>query len=180
MPIRIGKQSPRDFGVVTSLPTSEAVKGDRCTYKAATGVYWDLLYTGEETYPWAKIGGPPLRSTPANLENKTNTTESTTGAPSLTAPLAMEFGGSFGAKWVQLAEGSSPTMLLRIRVNGVAKLELAVISNFIFATTPMMTSIVAPLTVAAGQAIGLGYALSTTGKMTFAGAFLDVDPIRVA
>lgn len=54
-----GRESGRDWGIVSALP-SGAHAGDVCTYKAAAGVYWRLTYTGEETYPWAKIGGPPL------------------------------------------------------------------------------------------------------------------------
>jgi hypothetical protein len=33
-------------------------------------VYWDLVYTGEETYPWAKIGGPALLQQ-SNVERTT-------------------------------------------------------------------------------------------------------------
>lgn len=47
----------RDFGIVEALPTSEAVIGDMCTYKAAAGIYWELVYTNEdETYPWNPRG----------------------------------------------------------------------------------------------------------------------------
>jgi hypothetical protein len=48
-----------DWGIVSALPVGAAL-GDTCLFKAATGVYWQLQYTGEAIYPWAKIGGPPL------------------------------------------------------------------------------------------------------------------------
>lgn len=65
----------RWYGIVTSLPTSPTpANGDRCIYKAAIGHYWELVYTGEETYPWAYAGGPRLHTfsnTSRQLENKT-------------------------------------------------------------------------------------------------------------
>lgn len=48
-----------NFDILTTLPSS-ASEGDTCILQAATGVFWNLVYTGETTYPWAKIGGPPL------------------------------------------------------------------------------------------------------------------------
>lgn len=80
----------RDFGIVEALPSTEALKGDLCTFKAATGVYWRLTYTdvigGEETFPWAKIGGPPLLATTAT-ERETAAVGETYA--SLTEPLAI-------------------------------------------------------------------------------------------
>ncbi len=54
--------TPKDHGVVESLPTTAALKSDTCTFKAAAGIYWSLVYTGEATYPWAKVGGPALNA----------------------------------------------------------------------------------------------------------------------
>lgn len=62
-----------DFGIVEVLPGSPA-KGDRCTFKAAAGIYWQLIYAEEAEFPWAKIGGPPLR------EFSNGTTEFTSAA----------------------------------------------------------------------------------------------------
>ncbi len=63
--------TPRDFGLVTELPTAKALAGDRCTYKAdnANGVFWELIYDGEGEFPWKKVGGSPLY-TSSNTERK--------------------------------------------------------------------------------------------------------------
>jgi hypothetical protein len=51
---------PVDWGLVSALP-AEAEVGDYCTFKAAAKVHWRLVKTNEDlTYPWEKIGGPPL------------------------------------------------------------------------------------------------------------------------
>lgn len=84
-----------DYGIVEELP-KVAAKGQMCTFKAATGIYWRLLYTGEATYPWAKIGGPPLRTYYNGAVTTASPTPQTTNAPSLTAPLTMEFDFSIG------------------------------------------------------------------------------------
>lgn len=80
-----------DWGIVTALPATTNV-GDTCVYKAATGIYWSLVYTGEATYPWAKIGGPPLQAE-AEGEVKTASTGfvALAGGPELSAPLAGEY-----------------------------------------------------------------------------------------
>jgi hypothetical protein len=59
---------------VSTLPTSGTI-GETIYYKAAAGIYWHLLYTGEATYPWAKIGGPPLRGETSSGVETVNTTE---------------------------------------------------------------------------------------------------------
>lgn len=83
----------KDFGIVEALPTTEAVKNDKCTFKAATGIYWDLIYydtTGEETYPWAVIGGGAMRAE-SNVERELNNQTTYASLPTdplkITAPL---------------------------------------------------------------------------------------------
>jgi hypothetical protein len=84
-----------DYGIVEALPTG-ATKDELCSFKASTGVYWRLVYTGEETYPWAKIGGPKLR---AAIGEATVNTETPTAPGGLTipAPLAIEADLEYGA-----------------------------------------------------------------------------------
>lgn len=169
----------KDFGIVTALPTRVG-RGDRCTFVAdsANGVLWELEYDGEGAKPWKKIGGPPLTSGPLSAESKTNTEISGTGAPSIVAPLTMDFGGTFGAKWMQQRSIASGTMLLRLVVNGVVKLETAAIANSQFGTIPSLASIVGPQSVTKGQTINMGYS-TTAGEASFVQMTLVVDPIRV-
>lgn len=84
---------------VTSLP-AKGYPGEQIIFKAATGVYWHLVYTGEETYPWAKIGGPSLSSVYTATESLETTSEtpSSTNAPNVTLPkLSMEASVNWGA-----------------------------------------------------------------------------------
>jgi hypothetical protein len=85
--VALGRERPFDYGIVEALPTKSPTPqaGDRCTFKAAAGVFWDLVYTGEATYPWAKVGGPPLFNSGAGGSNATETF-SATGCPSITTP----------------------------------------------------------------------------------------------
>jgi hypothetical protein len=89
------KAGIRQYGIVTALPSSPS-KGDRCVFDTGTtGVYWELVYTGEETYPWAKVGGPPLLK---QQFGSTRTIENqTTYEPLPTDPLSIELplGGDY-------------------------------------------------------------------------------------
>lgn len=82
----------RDFGIVEALPTTEAVKNDRCSYVAdkTNGVLWELRYDGEGSYPWKKVGGPPMLATSnvsRELNNQTTYVSLPTDPLSLTLPL---------------------------------------------------------------------------------------------
>lgn len=94
-----------DWGIVEALP-EEAIEGDRCSYKAAAGVFWELIYTGEETYPWAKIGGPPLFAEVTGENNTSSTSFTTLSSPSLTTPLAGDYDITVGCRvWNSTAGG---------------------------------------------------------------------------
>ena len=91
--IRLRGQVGRDYGIVEALPTTPTpAVGDRCTYKytAQNGIYWELIYTGEATYPWAKVGGSPVyvKTTPGT---QTNSAFNTTTIPILTYPLSGDY-----------------------------------------------------------------------------------------
>jgi len=84
--------TPKDHGLVESLPTSAALFGDTCTFMAdkADGVFWQLIYSGEGEYPWKKIGGPPLSErsdTDRFLTNQTTYVSLPTDPLSITLPL---------------------------------------------------------------------------------------------
>ncbi len=85
---------PKDFGIVTSLPTAGAIVGDHATFKATVAgadatVYWDLLYDGEGERPWVYMGGSALSArvdTQDTLNNQTTYTALSTEPISVTLP----------------------------------------------------------------------------------------------
>jgi hypothetical protein len=80
---------------VTALPTKGLFVGKQTIFKAATGVYWNLLYTKESAeYPWNKIGGPPLvaESTGSSTTASSAFTDLVAGAgPAVTLPLKGDY-----------------------------------------------------------------------------------------
>ena len=82
-----------NWGIVEALPGG-AVVGDFCTFKAAATIFWELAYTGEATYPWAKVGGPPLNArsdTARALASQTTYASLPTDPLSITLPLAGDY-----------------------------------------------------------------------------------------
>jgi hypothetical protein len=85
---------PKDFGIITTLPTAGAVVGDHATFKATAAgadatVYWNLLYDGEGERPWVFAGGSPLSAradAQANQNNETTYTTLSTEPISITLP----------------------------------------------------------------------------------------------
>jgi hypothetical protein len=66
---------------------------------SANGIQWHLAYeSGEPTYKWRFIGGPPMRATVATSEATSSTTyvDLTTVGPSIIAPRAGEYDISHG------------------------------------------------------------------------------------
>jgi hypothetical protein len=177
-PEDIGVELPfHEFGIVTVLPGA-AVAGDRCLFKISTGVIWELVYTGETTYPWLKVGGPPLKSAETTLSEGASLTDTTAGMPAaITAPLAMEFISTFGPTYYQQPTATGLTMVCSLYVNGVVKAIPACITNFQFATVPGLTK-TEKLTIAKGQAVDVRYRVSTS-KGNFVSVVFEVDPIRV-
>jgi hypothetical protein len=96
--------TPKDFGIVTELPSAKALVGDLCTFKAdaATGTYWQLVYDGEGEFPWKKIGGTPLLSTGTGGTTASNVYQ-TTNQPTITTPLA----GDYEMEWESQATNNT-------------------------------------------------------------------------
>jgi hypothetical protein len=104
---------------VSSLPPSPFI-GQTVSFKAAEGVYWNLLYTKESTeYPWNKIGGPPLNaaSNTARELNNTAYTSLPMDPLKITAPLKGDYdieiqgklnqGGVSQVAWLSYAVGAT-------------------------------------------------------------------------
>jgi len=167
-------------GIFTELPTRNLFVGRRIVYSAPSGL-WDLFYDGEGEYPWKKIGGPPLRAKDAAGERLAKTGEGflTTGAPSITVPLKMEFDAAFGTRFLAFSTGGFAT--LGLFVNGVEK-DWAKATNQEAGgenedAFPLRNDAL-NLTVEAGKAIALRYKAEFSND-TFYQMYLEVDPIRV-
>lgn len=99
---RIGTGHGKDWGIVNALPTG-ALYGDTCVYIAANntngGVYWNLIYDGQGSFPWKVVGGPPLWSEVVTAESRTTASYGalTTAGPSITVPLAGDYDVSVGS-----------------------------------------------------------------------------------
>jgi hypothetical protein len=114
-------QTPKNFGLVETLPTSGAIVGDSCTYIAnkTSGVFWQLVYDGEGTSPWKYVGGPPLFSEVAaeqSTESNTYTDLATVG-PSITIPLKGDFDIEIGAEF---EAGGAQAMYMNYSIAGAA------------------------------------------------------------
>lgn len=165
---------------VTELPAKGTV-GQQIIFKVETGIYWNLLYTAEETYPWAKIGGPALRAFDAGGPRNTGSAvPQTTGAPSITVPLAMEFRAHFGARWVQrtAATGAPDSGRTCLFVNAVEKdfNLMTAPGQFDAASTESASN---PWTIAAGQVVQTRYRSEAGAAFNFEQLIIEVDPLRV-
>lgn len=80
----------RDFGLVAALPTTEAVEGDKCVYKAKAGeMLWQFVYDGSGEFPWKFVGGGELYNavdTDQVINSVTYANMATVG-PNVTVPL---------------------------------------------------------------------------------------------
>lgn len=172
----------RWYGLVEALPGSPS-KGDRCAYIAdkTNGIVWELVYYGEGTYPWWKIGGPALRKADAGGERETKEEAfQTTGAPSITAPLAMEFRARFGCRNAfKLTASAGPiSALVKLYIDGIGNDQAQQNQTTQYDGSGMEPSS-EPRTVASGKAIQTRYAVSGSGTWRFDNLFIEVDPIRV-
>lgn len=170
----VSKTVPKDYGIVTALPTGTIIKGSFCTFKAATGIYWRLVYSEEATYPWAKIGGPPLREFIEASQSTASTSyvDLTTVGPSITTPTAgewratinnMQWGSTTNEVYAAPSFNGTAPGNLYVRANSSVPQNLT--TTFI-GTAPKATTIKTVYKVASGTG---NYALRT----------LEIDPIRV-
>lgn len=171
----------RDYGIVTALPTGTIVVGSRCTFKVEAAMMWDLVYTGEATYPWLKLGGVKLLAGVGAEVQRTTATFDGTGCPTITAPLAMEFRPTIGDTYAKLTNspaGADGT-LRAIYVNGVQKLVWQINIGEPLFGGGLSYQEGANLTVAKGQVIGSAYASALGNKIGYVNMTLSADPIRV-
>ena len=181
--VALGREHPFDYGIVTALPTKEPApaNGDRCTFKVEAGLLWDLVYTGEATYPWVRVGGQPLQSTIYTEVQRTFAGYDGTGCPILTAPLAMEMRAVVEDSFTKLttAPAGSDGTLRAVYIAGVQKIAWQInIAEALFGGGHSVQRTGA-LTMTKGQLIQSAYAVALGNKIGYANMTLIVDPIRV-
>lgn len=167
-----------DWGVVTALP-AEPTEGDRCTFKVETGVYWELLYTGEATYPWTKIGGPPIHKTDIAVRESTSETKAEIAATKITLPLAMEADVTFGAALVANAEAALSAGRLATYKNATTELDWASQGGSQTFDGAAICK-VNRHALAKSDAVATFYRVEVAGKkVKFTNSYLRIDPVRV-
>jgi hypothetical protein len=173
--------APKDWGIVSALPATPK-SGDRCTYQAdaANGIYWDLVYDGEGSLPWKKIGGPPLLAI-EEAERKTKSiVYQTAGAPSINYPLNGDYYVSWGSYDVRAAiAGDTGFIRVGYHSNGVlikeaiGRLDANGAALFLFKRRHNERT--------KGQAAQARYKNDSeaAGETVFEGLFIELDPVRV-
>jgi opacity protein-like surface antigen len=145
---------------------------------ATNGIQWHLAYeSGEPTYKWRFLGGPPLQATVTASETTTATSpgDLATVGPSITLPR----GGDYAADWsVALGANVVPTNLLApLTKNNVVQQNL----QFTIGTAGISYDVSKfwPVNAAAADVIKVRYSVNAnTG--TFQARILRIVPVRIA
>lgn len=88
--LRPGLRIPEiQAGESQALPT-DGIPGETRFYKVSAKMYWYLLFTGEETYPWTVLGGPGLYKTTEGGTEFNKNEYAYSKMPSIKVPLNME------------------------------------------------------------------------------------------
>jgi len=111
-----------DYGLVTSLPGSPSV-GDRCIFKASESAFWQLIYDGQSSYPWKKIGGPPVVTYEFTARTTSSTSFQTAGAPTVVTPLSGEYDVAAGAERISMPTPSNSIGRVGLHYNGSLQFE---------------------------------------------------------
>lgn len=166
-----------DYGIVTSLPIT-TVKGSLCTFKAATGIYWRLIYTGEATYPWAKVGGPALMeqtTTGVEIKTESETPQSGVNAPKIAVPLNLEALITYGSNRAIPPNASFSRLALFFGEVEQESIYAAGSSGIQDNMIAKWRGVVTKSTVVQNR-----YArLAGVGNIGFIGIYIEVDPLRV-
>jgi hypothetical protein len=171
-----------DFGLVEALPGSPS-KGDRCQYIAdkTNGVIWHLIYDGEGTYPWKKIGGAPLFGeveTQQGTESTSYANLATTG-PSITAPLRGDYDVEIGA-YILAEAAALGAYRMSYAIGAAAASDNDAVVGIAQASQGHASVARAKRQtgLAASTALVAKYKASA-GKAGFRGRWMRIDPVRV-
>lgn len=179
-----------DFGIVMALPSSPPI-GARCIFKAAAGIYWELIYTKESSeYPWNVIGGPPLFAEVVTNQGITSSTYGNlaTVGPEITLPLKGDYMVAIGAGIYDSGPvNTDATMSYAIGASAAADADSIDTNSFslpsnVSAVIPGGLSRVRKKTGLGAVALVAKYkssANSGSATATFYNRWMRVDPLRV-
>ncbi len=164
-----------DYGLVTSLPASPSV-GDRCIFKANESVFWLLVYDGQGSYPWKKVGGPPIVQYEPTARSTTSTSYQTTGAPYVTTPLAGDYDVAAGAERISMPTNVNSIGRVGLHYNGLLIFEALGRGNEYSAYPAYAHRRLTGL--AKGATLQSRYRAELE-KAEFVTLFVQIDPVRV-
>jgi len=174
--------TPKDFGLVEALPaSSEPLVGDICTFMAdkANGVYWQLVYDGQGSYPWKKVGGAPLFSEVIAQQNTSSSsyTNLETVGPSVTLPLKGDYDIEIGYFGKNVADSLTSYMSYSIGGSAAVDADAAAAA----AKDEASTTVAHPRRKTdLGASTVLTAKYRTGGKeAAFLSRWMRVDPVRV-
>lgn len=169
----------RDFGLVTALPNI-AGKGDHCAFiaDATNGVVWDLVFDGEGSFPWKKIGGPPLMNRKNNATARNNEAYGTLAEPNeITVPLTGDYDITIAGK--MFTNAATRIGFLSYKVGATAANDEWAIEAFDSAgSVTAVDSLTTRQTGVAKSAV-IQDAARTVGEIQYSRRRLFVDPVRV-
>lgn len=174
----------KDYGLVTALPTSPTPHyGDRCTFIAdnTNGVFWDLMYDGSGSYPWKKVGGPPLTNEVDTQQSKSGAATTygdlaTTG-PDVTTPLAGDYIVEHGCHEYSNSAGYYGYMSYAVGGTGAADADATFMAGSTWAVCSRKRLKTA---IAASTLIRCKYRQGTASQtVNFTNRWLSLDPVRV-
>jgi hypothetical protein len=143
------------------------------------GVYWQLVYDGQGSYPWKKVGGSPLFSEVAaeqTTSSSSYTNLATTG-PSVTLPLKGDYDIEIGYWGKNVTD--SLTSYMSYSIGGSAAVDADAAATI--AKDEASTTVARPR-----RKTGLGASTVLTAKYrtndqqaAFLSRWMRVDPVRV-
>jgi len=160
---------------VTSLAIAKTNPNDRYVLRSGA-LGWDVIYTGDETYPWLCLGGYPFASVAgggAVVE------PGGFSLASITVPFSMEARITWGCE----SAHQTPTNLLteiqlRLLQNGVLQDVTSVVSPSIFVGGPLYGELIR--TIKAGEVFQMFWLPNNTGQWSVSTAWIYVEPLRFA
>jgi Collagen triple helix repeat (20 copies) len=164
-----------DYGLVTALPESPSI-GDRCVFKASESVFWQLIYDGQSSYPWKKIGGPPIVQYEPTARTTASTSYQTAGAPSVVTPLSGDYDVAAGAERISMPTNVNSIGRVGLHYNGSLRFEALGRGNEYSAYPAYAHRRLTDLVKGATLQSRYRAELNTAEFVTL---FVQIDPVRV-
>jgi len=161
--------------MVSALPSTSVV-GTDIYFKVAAGTIWHLLYTGEETLPWTKIGGAALLDKTA-VEKSTASTSYVTleNSPTITTPaVKIEANVRIGARLI--VTGGPSFAYATMFTSGGA--EVAATASEWNSGSPHGGTVFEAVALTASMTYTLRYKTSA-GTSFWNHRYIEIDPTRV-